>query len=219
MQNPIRPTLKTEIIPIILILISIPLSFYFYANFPDRVPTHWNFAGEVDGWSSRGFAAFFFPALIAAIYLMMLIIPYADPKRERYDQFKKIYHLVKLVLVIFFVLIYIVSGLIGIGYNLPIKIFIPTGVGLLFIILGNYLGKVKQNWFMGIRTPWTLSSDIVWNKTHRLGGKLFIVAGLIMILGAFIPAKFYGPLFIIGISSVLLIPIIYSYIIYRQEKK
>jgi len=217
--NPIKPTLKTEIIPIILILLGGAASFYFYANFPDKVPTHWNYKGEVDAYSGKAFGAFFFPALNLGIYLLFLGIPYLDPRKSRYQEFAKVYHIFKAIFVLFMTLLYFYTGLAGLGYPVSIGVVIPAAVGILFIVIGNYTAKIKSNWFMGIRTPWTLSNEEVWNKTHRLGGKIFILLGLIMIFGTFLPGEIFWKVFIISVIGGSLIPIIYSYLLYRKVEK
>jgi uncharacterized membrane protein len=216
MSSPIKATIKTEIIPIILIVISVLASFYFYANFPEKVPTHWNYKGEIDGWSAKGFAAFFFPGLNLGMYLLFLGLPYFDPKRDKYIQFHKPYHVFKNLLVAFMTGIYFLVGFAGLGFELAIGKIVPAAVGILFLIIGNYLGKIKSNWFMGIRTPWTLSNEEVWNKTNRLGGKLFIFAGLIMILGIFIPATIFWIIFIISMAIIIFIPFIYSFWLFKK---
>lgn len=217
MNNPLRPTFKTEIIPILFILASLFLSFYCYAHFPEQVATHWGLNGEPNGWSSRGFAAFFFPALNLVIYLLMLFIPYLDPKKSNYENFRAAYHGVKNILVIFLTLIYLVVSLNALGYQVPVNVFVPLGVGALFIIIGYYLDGVKQNWFFGIRTPWTLSSEVVWQKTHHFGSRIFMLGGLLFILGALFPAWFLS-LFVILLLLILSV-IIYSYLLYRRERK
>jgi uncharacterized membrane protein len=214
MKNPIKPTIKTELVPLLFILLGLVLSLYFYTLFPERVATHWNATGEVDGYSGKAFAAFFFPILNIAIYLLMLFVPFADPRKKNYDKFKGVYHIVKGALVVFMSTIYIVLGLNGLGINMPVALITPIAVGLLFIVIGSYLGKVKPNWFFGIRTPWTLSSNKVWKKTHIFGGKVFILGGIFMILTVIFPSLFgwFIGLFIAMILSI----IIYSYVIYRK---
>lgn len=219
MGNPIKPSLKTEIVPIIFVLISIVSSFYFFRLFPDRVVTHWNFAGEPDGWSSRGFAAFFFPGFMIAMYLLLLFLPITDPKKDRYGEFRKVYHIFKGYFVFFFTLIYFVASLNNIGFKFDVGIIVSAGVGLLFIVIGNYLGKVKRNWFLGIRTPWTLSNDEVWNKTHRFGGKLFMIMGVIIMFIGISPTKLRIVLFVPSLIILLFGILAYSYIIYLKEQK
>ncbi|MFA5021977.1 MAG: SdpI family protein [Patescibacteria group bacterium] len=219
MTNPIKASFKTEIIPIILILLSIAASFYFYANFPPTVATHWNYKGDVDGWSSKAFAAFFFPFFNIALYLLFLGIPYLDPKKDRYEQFAKVYHVFKNLFVIFMTAIYFLVGLAGLGYDVSVGSIVPASVGILFIILGNYMGKIKSNWFMGIRTPWTLSNEEVWNKTNRLGGKIFILIGILLIVGIVLPPMVFWQLFIIGMLIIVLVPMIYSFLLYKKLEK
>lgn len=218
MTNPIKPTLKSEIVPVILILISAIAAFYFYAHFPERVPTHWNFAGQVDGWSNRTLGAFAIPGMLVGMYFLFLFLPMLDPKKERYEQFKKTYNIFRNLIILVLVAIYFIASFNALGYNIPTQYFIPLIIGLLFIVLGNYMGKLKRNWFIGVRTPWTISSEEVWNKTNRFGGHLFILAGLIMIAIPFLPAWLGAWLFGIMIITLVLGTFVYSYILYNKEK-
>lgn len=219
MDNPIKPTVKTEILPILFLTISLGLSFYFYANFPEKVALHWNYQGVVDGYSNRVIGAFSIPAMLVGIYFLFLALPYLDPKKERYLEFAKVYHLFKGLIIGLLFLVYCVVGAYNLGCLINVGSVMPLLVGLMFILMGNYFGKIKNNWFIGIRTPWTLSSENVWNKTHRLSGWLFIIFGAIIIISPFLP-KFYSTWFFFGgIIIVVLVPMIYSYILYQQEKK
>ncbi len=219
MTNPIRPTIKTEILPIILILGAVVSSFYFYANFPEQVPTHWNLEGVVDDYSSKAFTAFFFPILVILAHGLFLVLPIIDPKKDRYNEFRKVYHIFKNLIIAFLVIIYFIVGLNGLGYNISVSLWMPVLIGLLFIVMGNYMAKIKPNWFIGIRTPWTLSSEEVWNKTHRFGGKMFILGGILMILQPFLPVNFRTTIFIITLVIVLAGTTGYSLVAYLQEKK
>ncbi|MDO8592186.1 MAG: SdpI family protein [bacterium] len=219
MANPIKPTIKTEFFPLALLLLTVIVSVFFYNKLPERVATHWNFAGRPDGYGSGQTQAIVFPLMAIGMYLLFLLIPYLDPKKERYEQFSKTYHIFKSIILASVVIIYLVIGLNGLGYNLPVGVIVPGLVGLLFMVLGNYLGKIKMNWFMGIRTPWTLSSEEVWNKTHRFGGKMFMLAGLLMIAQIFLPPNWRLPVFIISLAVVIFGTIGYSYVVYLREKK
>lgn len=219
MPNPTKPSLKTEIFPVIILVITLIASFYFYANFPDRVPTHWNIAGEVDGWSSRWLGAFLIPTIITGMYFLFLGLPYLDPKKDRYAEFAKVYHIFKTAIILLMALIYFITGLNALGYKVSVEFWIPLLIGILFIIMGSYMPKIKPNWFMGIRTPWTLSSEEVWNKTHRLGGKIFIIGGLLMTAMYFLPISWRLPLFIFIIVLILVGTMGYSYVLYRSEQK
>jgi uncharacterized membrane protein len=219
MSNPLKLTIKSEIFSWLLVAASIAASFYFYAHFPNRVVTHWDFAGQPNGWSNRAFAAFFFPGLLLAIYLVLAFIPRLDPKKERYAEFAKTYDIFRNFILLVMTIIYFITSLVNIGFNLNVGSWVSFIIGLLFIILGNYFGKLKRNWFIGIRTPWTMSSESVWNKTHRFGGKAFILAGLLMILTGFSPMAWRLPLFVAAIIILLVGTIAYSYLAYRQENK
>jgi len=218
-MSPIKPTIKTEILPILIVIIAIISSLYFYSYFPEQVPIHWNAAGEVDSYGSRVTGAFLFPGIIIGMYLMFLFIPYIDPKKKRYDQFRKVYHVFKTVLIFFMAVMYFIASFNALGYNIQIELWMPIMVGTLFILLGNYMSKIKPNWFMGIRTPWTLSSEEVWNKTHRVGGKVFMLGGAMIALTAFVPVAFRMIIFFTAIGLIVVGTVVYSYIVYRQEEK
>ena len=219
MTNPIKPTLKTEFIPLLLVISVLSSAVYFYNNLPERVATHWNYAGEVDAYGSGQTQAIAIPLMIVGMYLLFLLMPFLDPRKERYEQFSKVYHIFKSMMICLLTIIYFVVCLNGLGYNLPVGIIIPGLIGLLFIVIGNYMAKLKLNWFVGIRTPWTMSSEEVWSKTHRFGGKMFILAGLLMIAGIVVPNSWKLALFIITMILLLGGTIGYSYLVYLQEKK
>jgi uncharacterized membrane protein len=219
MSSPIKPTIKSEFLPILLIILAAAISYYIYPMLPERVASHWNFYGQVDGWSSKKLHTTLFPGILAGMYLLFLVIPYIDPKKERYGEFAKVYHIFKLLIIGVFFLVYLVASLYNLGYNINVGYFTATIVGLMMILLGNYMGKIKKNWFMGIRTPWTMSSENVWNKTHRVGGWMFILFGLIIIIAPYLPIYLAAACFIGGILLVTIGTMAYSYIIYKQEEK
>jgi uncharacterized membrane protein len=215
----IKPTIKSEAVSLLFIIFSFTAAVYFYFNFPAVVPTHWNWAGEADGFSSKGFAAFFFPVLISLIYVFFLIVPELDPMKKRYEEFLTVYHEFKTLMVGFLVLVFLYSGLAGLGYKIPFNIVIPALIGILFIIIGLMLNKIKPNWFFGIRTPWTISSEKVWKKTHALGAKIFVIMGILIILGTTLPVFIFWPLFIIVVLTGSLIPVIYSFLEFKKLPK
>lgn len=212
-------TFKTEIIPLLLVLISVILGFYFYSVFPEQVPMHWNLYGQVDSWGSRFAGAIIGPAMVAGMYLLFLVIPLIDPKKEKYEQFAKTFRLFRLLLMLVMLGVFIIASLSGLGYNLRVEIWIPLLIGLLFIFMGNYLGKIKPNWFIGIRTPWTLSNDEVWIKTHRLGGKLFMLLGLWLLCAPVLPGKFVFTGMMVLMLALVLVTTVYSYLLFRKIKK
>ncbi len=219
MSNPIKPTIKSEFFSLAMIILTCASAVFFYNNLPARIVTHWNFAGQPDGWGSGPMQAIFFPLMIIGLYIMFLLIPYLDPKKERYEQFNRVYHIFKNIILALMVIIYFLMCFNGLGYNLPVGIIVPILIGILFIVMGNYMAKLKRNWFVGIRTPWTLSSEEVWNKTHRFGGKMFILAGFLMIAEVVLPNSWKLAVFIAAMVVLLFGTMGYSYIVYLQEKK
>lgn len=202
-----------------MIVASIGLSLYFYNIFPPIVPTHWGVSGEVNGWGPSWLAAFLLPAILVAIYVLFEWLPKIDPKRENYAEFKKVYSFFKTSIMAVLFGIYVVASLNAIGMDVSVSFWVPLLIGILFVALGNYFGKIRNNYFVGIRTPWTLSSEENWNKTHRLGGKLFIVGGIAMMLMGFLPVFLRLPTTIAIVVLVALVPMIYSYIIYKKSSK
>lgn len=209
---------KTEVWPIVIILVSVAASLFSYSSLPATVASHWNIQGQVDGWINREFHVIFFPALLIGIYLLMNFIPRLDPRKERYQQFAAVYLIIRNLVISALAIIFLAATAYNLGYNINIAVITASTIGMLMIIMGNYFGKLKRNWFIGIRTPWTLSSENVWNKTHRLGGKVFMIWGFLLIITPWLPS-YYA---FITIGSLLIMTIgvfIYSYSIYKQEKK
>lgn len=213
-----RYNLKKELPSIIMVLISWALGWYFFQNFPYTVVTHWNFYGQPDSWGKGTTHALVLPGVITGMYLLFLALPYLDPKKERYEEFKKVYTIFKNLLLLAMLIIFLASGFFNLGYNIKIQYVAPATIGLLMIILGNYMGKIKPNWFVGIKTPWTLSSENVWNKTHRMGGYAFILFGLLIILTPILPKALGFAAFFGGVALVIFGTFGYSYWIYRKEK-
>jgi len=206
---------KKEILPIGLIILCFLVGILMYPNLPDKMPVHWNIKGEIDGWASKNFAVFFFPIIILAIYVLMLLMPLIDPLKENYQKFKETYFWFRAILVVLFSLLYFYTLLASRGLELDIKLFIVPAFSIFFIFIGLFLPKIKKNYFVGIKTPWTFHSEVVWDKTHKFGGKLFIMAGILSFLG--LPFSQYS--FWIFICSVLGATIgatVYSYIVFTK---
>ena len=192
---------------------------YFYINFPSRVASHWNFAGQVDGYAGRVEGAFALPMLLLAMYLLFLVLPVVDPKRERYVEFDNYYKLFRAAIMAVLLVVYTAMGLFNLGYPIKIGTVVSGSIGILFVVLGSFMGKIKSNWFMGIRTPWTLSSEKVWNKTHQMGGWLFVIYGLMIIATPYLPQNWGMYLFVAGAVILVMGTMVYSYWLYSQEKR
>ena len=209
---------KSDIYNLTIITIGFLVSIILYNKLPDLIPMHWNIDGEINSYGPKILMAFLSPILMLLMWSSMLYFPKIDPKKDNYAKFEGSYTVITNVLVTFFFVIHIVTLSISLGYNIAMDKVIPFMLGILFVIIGKYLPKSKSNFFYGIKTPWTLTSDEVWEKTHRLGGKLFIIAGLIILVSSLL---FKGNIeFIILLISILIasiIPVIASYF-YAKNK-
>ena len=210
---------KTIIFSIILLVIMFGINIFLFPNMPDRIVTHWNSAGVPNGSMGKFWGLFLFPIITLGIFLLFLALPIIDPLKKNIQEFTRYYDSFILLIIFFFFYADIVTILWNMGLKLNINFFIIPAIGFLFIYLGAILKHIKQNWFIGIRTPWTLSSKIVWEKTHLLGGKLFIISGIITLIGLFFPSNLliWFILSPIIISAVWLF--IYSYLEFRKLEK
>lgn len=199
----------------LLVAGSFILSAFLYNKLPDQMPMHWNFAGEVDRYGAKLEGAFLMPFLNAGILFMLIWLPVIDPKRASYERFESFYKLFQWIMVIFFTIMHALVLIWSLGYQVSIGLYVKLAVGALFMILGNYMGKVGPNWFVGIKTPWTLENPEVWTKTHRLAGPLFFAAGIIIALMAFVDGALSFWIIMISTFIAAFVPIIYSYFIYR----
>lgn len=217
MPNPIKPSFKSEWFALALLVLFARAALFFQFNLPARVVIHWDIAGQPNGWGSGLFAAWFLPLLALVLYLLLLFLPRLDPKPEHYESFKKSYHYFKDLILSFLFVVYLMTNLRALGYPVDIGFYLPLLIGALFIFIGFFLRNIKPNWFVGIRTPWTLSSESVWIKTHKLSLPVFSSAGILLALSVFAPLKIRSLFYILAILALVLILPIYSYIIFRQE--
>lgn len=201
-----------------LVLLSFIISIYFYPQVPEQMATHWNSQGEVDGYMSKLWGLFFMPFVIAGLTIMFLVIPRIDPRKENIAKFRNYYDGFIVLLILFMVIVHIQILLWNTGIKISPNAVLPLGIGLLFYYIGILTENAERNWFIGIRTPWTLSSDRVWKRTNRLGGKLFKIAGIAAIFGAFFPelAIYF---ILVPVIFVAGFTVVYSYIEYQKELK
>jgi uncharacterized membrane protein len=200
-------------------LATLAFGIYLYPQLPDKIPTHWNFQGEVDGWSGKAFGVFFFPLLNLILYPLMILLPRIDPRRQNYIYFSRAYAVIRVTLHFFFAIIYVISLLAALGYPLEISFIVKFFVSLLFVVLGNYMGKIKHNYFVGIKTPWTLANEEVWYKTHRLAAPLWVAAGILGMVLSFFQQIWASYIMFGSIIVIVVIPMVFSYLFYRQLGK
>jgi len=189
-----------------------------YNALPDLVPSHWNIKGEIDSYLPKLTSIILFPAITLGLALLFPIVSAIDPKKEKYILFRKPWVVLQMSIVLFFAYLYFVTLYMAFNPAIPIIPFIFGGIGVLFVLIGNYLGKIRQNYFVGIKTPWTIDNEEVWNRTNRLGGWLFTIAGLIVFAEAFIQWQVVA-VFIVAVVIAAVLPIVYSYVLFRHLKK
>lgn len=204
-------------IPAVVIVLAFGASAAVYPQLPDRVPSHWNMAGEIDGWMSREWGAFLMPLVLVGLLGMFYLLPRIDPKGANYSKFKGTYETVILTSMIFTLGVHFVMLAAALGKDVSMNRIMPAGIGLMLMVLGNLLPRTRSNWFVGIRTPWTLSSDRVWERTHRFGGRLFVVAGALAVLAAVFFPALSNAVLIGGVTCVTLLVLAYSYVTWRYD--
>ena len=207
----IKKNLKLLIVTSVVILLPVLAGLILWNQLPEQMPTHWNAAGEVDGWSSKAFAVFGLPAILLAAQWICLLGTTADPKKESHPQ--KVLQLILWIIPVLTVVLFAITYAVALGRNVRIEVILPVLMGLLFAIIGNYLPKCKQNYTIGIKIPWTLNSEENWNKTHRFAGWLWTVCGIVIMLTGFL-----GSFWIfLGITLLMVLaPLAYSYLLHRK---
>lgn len=189
-----------------------------YPRLPDRVPVHWNFSGEADRFGTRLEGAWLLPAVMVGVWLAMRLLPKIDPRRDNYAKMESTYEFVVNATLTAMLAMHLVVLAAAYGYDVPMRRFVPLLFGAFFIALGNVLPRARPNWWFGVRTPWTLSSDRVWTRTHRVAGYAMTITGLVVLVAAVVPGLW--PL--VGALAVAIVAafwmVIYSYIAWRQEK-
>lgn len=207
---------KSHFAAFAIILFSFCSAVYFYPLMPSKMASHWNYIGEVDGWSGRIFGVFFMPVLALVLFHLFVFIPKIDPLKENVKKFRNYYDWFVVGILFFLLYLYLltIAWNLGIKFNL-IAAILPSFV-LLFFFAGRLMEKSKRNYFIGFRTPWALHSDKNWNATNKMGGKLFKIAALIGILGLFFQT--YAFLLLIGPLLVFSVYIfVYSYLVAQKK--
>jgi uncharacterized membrane protein len=207
----IRKNLKVLVITSIVILLPILAGLLLWNQLPEKVPSHWNAAGEVDGWSSKGFTVFGMPLILLAAQWLCVLATAADPKSKNHSG--KMLQLVLWIMPVITTVLHVITYAVALGQQVQVEVVMPILLGLVFIIIGNYMPKCKQNYTIGIKIPWTLDSEENWNRTHRMAGRIWVVCGFLMILTAF--SGIFWLFFIFTIPMVFG-PLLYSYILHKK---
>ena len=194
------------------------VGFFLFDSLPDILPTHWNASGVADGFMPKGKAVLLFPSIALGTLLLFYFLPKIDPFKKSYKRFERAWEILQITVLSLFAYFYFVSLYSALNPEVSLERYVIGGIGILFVILGNYMNKFKRNFFVAIRTPWTLSNEKVWNKTHRLGGWCFVTAGIILLLQTLLQTPYSVTIMIIAIAVAAIIPIVYSGVIYYKLK-
>ena len=213
-----KTTWKTERPHWMLLALIVAMATWGWNTLPDKMPVHWNMAGQVDRYGGKFEGVLLMPLIALGLYVLLLVLPRLDPGHANYAQFAGVYNVIRFATLATLTTVYGTMLLAGGGYDIEVSTVISLATGIMFIVLGGSMGKIRPNWFVGIRTPWTLSSKVSWIQTHRAGGWLFLIIGSAQIVGGL----FLPPSVAIGLMLCLVLGgslglWIYSYYAWRDD--
>lgn len=215
--------MKTKQHKIFLILLAVSLISFagqlcLLPSLPAEIPIHWNAAGEIDNYGSK-WMTLLFGALPLLMLLLFLVIPKMDPKKESYAKHMGPYLILVSLMTLLMIVVSWITTLAAIEIRIPVERVVPGMIGVLSIVLGNYMPRIRHNYTFGIRTAWTLASETVWKKTHRAGGICFVAFGIVLLLNAFWTAGWLSLLSTVMIIAEVVFLFLYSWLLYRKEQK
>jgi uncharacterized membrane protein len=217
MENSMSTRLTTIIVLVLVLAVTIA-GLSLWNRLPDQMASHWNVNDQVDGYMSKFWGVFLMPLITLGMFLLFLVIPNIDPLKANIAQFRNSFNLFIVLIVGFMVYVYTLTLLWNLGYtNFGVGKAMMPALGVLFIFVGYTLRKAKRNFFIGIRTPWTLSSERVWDETHRIGAILFTISGVLALLGSFFGGMTAFVMLMVPILGSAIFLVIYSYILYQRE--
>jgi uncharacterized membrane protein len=213
-------TRTTTIIVLLMIVGATLAGLLLWNRLPDQMTSHWNINDQVDGYMPKFWGVFLLPLVTLGMFVLFLVIPAIDPLKANVAQFRESFNPFIVLMVAFMVYLYGLTLAWNLGYtNFRISGALLPALGLLFIFIGFMMRQAKRNYFIGIRTPWTLSSDTVWNETHRLGAVLFMISGALAFIGGFFGGVTAFWLMFIPIIGSTIFLLVYSYVLYGRETK
>ncbi|HVM76569.1 MAG TPA: SdpI family protein [Candidatus Paceibacterota bacterium] len=208
---------KSEWILFCIVIASILTAVFFYPQLPPVVASHWDAAGQVNGYMTKGWGVAIFPIIIGILFALFFAIPRIDPRRENIEKFRRYFDYLAIVIFFLFYYFFLLFLFWNLGVRFNFTISIVPALSLLFWVVGMIMPYVEQNWFIGVRTPWTISSKTVWKKTHKAAGIWFEAAAIIGLLGIAFPR--YAIWFIVMPIIVVAIGlVVYSYVLYEREQ-
>lgn len=213
----LKPALLTAIV--VFIIVTLVAVWAARQLPPDiQLPVHWNINGEPDRYTGKFWGLFMIPVVILGVTALLIFVPHIEPRQKHIKMSMKAYNIIIIGLVLVFAALHVVIIMNALGKPFSIEKIVPALIGILFIVIGNFMGKVRSNYMLGIKTPWTLSSEISWNKTHRLGGWLFVLTGFLIVLSSLVSSgKITMLVLLIGLFGTIIVTFVYSYIIWKRD--
>jgi uncharacterized membrane protein len=208
---------RAEVYQLSIIALMFAVAAWAWPQVPDRLPVHWNIKGEVDGWGGKFMGLLLLPLTVLGIYLLTAVLPLVDPRRANYANFAKAYNAIRIAFAAFMAIVYGATVTAAFGHRVDMNTIILVAIAVLFFVIGNFMSKIRPNWFVGVRTPWTLSSKLSWDKTHRLAGWLFLVMGAMAVVLAFHQTGWMLALMLLVDAACVAWMLVYSYIVYRRD--
>lgn len=211
---------KANVVSIVEVILGFFITFLFYSKIPNMVPIHWDINMQPNGYMQKPWGAFFAPLMNLALFFIFLLIPKIDPKKQNYKDFRKSYDVIRVLMhtMALFVQVLIILWSLHVGLNFAL--FGQIFGCIVFIILGNYLSTVKFNYFVGVRTPWTLASENVWKRTHRIMGYTCVILSIIGLVLVFIlSSAFWGKIMVIALVAWSMLGFVYSYLLFSRLEK
>lgn len=211
-------TLKNDWLILLIILTPYLFVAYFWDSFPDQIITHFGMDGQPNDYSSKVSGLILFPGINVFMYFLFIVLPKIDPSRKNYGLFQDNFKIIRTLLHALLSYITMVTIFYSLGYQFNIEYVIFYGLLAFFLVMGNYLGNVRHNYFIGIRTPWTLSNETVWTNTHRFTAKIWVGSSvLMMVILPFLTKEMSSTAFMIFIGILAIIPIVYSFLEFRKQ--
>jgi len=218
-ELPAPPRLRDyTTLPLLIIAAMFIAGAVLYPSMPVRFPSHWGISGAADAWSTKSFlSVFLLPLVSAGVYALLVFAPALDPKRRNLKMSFRAYNILIDAVIGMQAVVFAATTAAAFNASFDVTKVILVAVGLLFMVVGNFMTTVKQNWTFGVRVSWTLSDPVVWRKTNRLGGYLFVGAGALTVLSAFLPATIALVVMLTAIVGMLAITYVYSYLLFRSR--
>ena len=204
-------------IPILLIVAAVAATILYYPKLPETMTTHWSVSGEPNGFSSRLWGAWMLPVIMAAVWLIMRAIPHIDPRKANYEKFSGMYDALVILILAFMLAMHVVLLMAATGAPIRMDRVVMPSVGVFIAIMGILIPKAHPNWFVGIRTPWTLTSDLSWERTHKIGGTLFVILGVLMVASSFVAPETAIWILVAAALGIVVFLFAYSYQVWKGD--